>query len=60
MEHNVSKNNSWWIYREAIDKATAQEVEEYYLAKGMEGDTGGGSNDTTYVYCYEITNTTKE
>lgn len=60
MEHNVSKNNAWWIYREAIDKATAQKVEEYYLAKGMEGDTGGGSDDTTYVYCYEITNTTKE
>ncbi len=60
IEHNVSKNNDWWIYREAADKTTAQKVEEYYLAKGMKGDTGGGTNDTTYVYCYEISNTTKE
>lgn len=59
-EHNVSKNNAWWIYREATDKVAAQKVEEYYLAKGMKGDTGGGSDDTTYVYCYEITDATKE
>ena len=31
-EHNVSKENAWWIYRTATDKATAQKVEEYYLA----------------------------
>lgn len=60
VEHNVSKENAWWIYRTATDKATAQKAEEYYLAKGMEGDTGGGSDDSVYVYCYEITNTTKE
>ena len=59
-EHNVSKNNAWWIYREATDKATAQEVEEYYLAKGMNGDTGGGTEDSVFVYCYEIPNTTNE
>ena len=59
-EHNVSKDNAWWIYRTATDKATAQKVEEYYLNKGMEGDTGGGTDDSVYVYCYEITNTTKE
>ena len=23
-EHNVSKENAWWIYRTATDKATAQ------------------------------------
>lgn len=59
-EHNVDKNNAWWIYREAINKATAQAVEEYYLDKGMKGDTGGGTDDSTYVYCYEITSSTKE
>lgn len=59
-EHNVSKDNAWWIYSVAINKATAQKVEEYYLDKGMEGDTGGGTDDSVYVYCYEITNTTKE
>jgi len=30
------------------------------LDKGMQGDTGGGNEDTTYVYCYEISNYTEE
>lgn len=59
-EHNVDKNYAWWIYRTAVDKATAQVVEEYFLSKGMRGETGGGTDDTIYVYCYEVTNTTKE
>lgn len=59
-EHNVSKQNGWWIWREAIDKETAQEVEEYFLEQGMQGDTGGGNNETIYVYCYEVTNYTVE
>lgn len=59
-EHNVDKNHSWWIYRTAVDKATAQAVEEHFLSEGMKGETGGGTEDTIYVYCYEITNTTKE
>jgi hypothetical protein len=59
-EHNVNRENSWWIYRTAIDKVSAQTVEEYFLDKGMQGDTGGGTDDTVYVYCYEITNSTKE
>ena len=59
-EHNVKKEGAWWIYREATDKTTAQEVEEYYLGKGMKGDTGGGTDDSIYVYCYEIKSYTKE
>lgn len=61
-EHNVdrTKDAAWWIYDTAINKTTAQAVEEYYLAKGMRGDTGGGTNDSIYVYCYEITSTTIE
>ena len=59
-EHNGDKENAWGIWREATDKEAAQEVEEYFLAKGMKGDTGGGNDKTTYVYCYEITNNTIE
>lgn len=59
-EHNVSKENGWWIYRQAIDKKTAQHVEEYFLNKGMKGDTGGGTDDSSFVYCYEIANYTVE
>ncbi len=58
-EHNVDKND-WWIYCSAINKIEAQSVEEYFLEKGMKGDTGGGTDDSTYVYCYEITPSTKE
>lgn len=59
-EHNVQANGQWWIYRQAIDKNTAQLVEEHYLDKGMKGDTGGGNDDSTFVYCYEITRNTVE
>lgn len=59
-EHNVQKDDQWWIYRDAIDKSTVQRVEEYYLDKGMKGDTGGGTDDSTFVYCYEITRNTVE
>lgn len=59
-EHNVSKNGAWWIYREADSKDIAQAVEEYFLEKGMQGDTGGGNEDSVYVYCYEITTNTVE
>ena len=59
-EHNVPKDNSWWIYRQAVDKDTAQKVEEYYLNKGMQGDTGGGTEETLFVYCYAITSSTIE
>ena len=54
-EHNVSKQNGCWIYIEADSKSIAQDVEEYFLDKGMQGDTGGGNDDSTYVYCYQIT-----
>lgn len=46
--------------RTATNKTVAQSVEEYFLNKGMKGDTGGGTDDSIYVYCYEITNLTKE
>lgn len=59
-EHRVSKKVGWWIYCQADSKASAQAVEEFYLDKGMFGDTGGGNEDTVYVYCYEITNYTEE
>lgn len=60
VEHNVDKKSNWWIYRTATNKTAAQSVEEYFLNKGMKGDTGGGTDDSIYVYCYEITNLTKE
>lgn len=60
VEHNVKKDNHWYIYQAAIDKSEAQTVEEYFINKGMKGDTGGGTDDSIYVYCYEITASTNE
>ena len=52
-EHNVSKTNDRWITCPADSKKDAQEIEEYFLELGMDGDTGGGNNGTTIVYCYK-------
>ena len=51
-EHAVDKDKDAWIYRTANSKFCAQEVEEYFLDLGMDGDTGGGKDDTIIVYCY--------
>ena len=61
-EHNVPKEQgaAWWIIQEAINKNTAQKVEEHFLAKGMKGDTGGGTDDSVWVYCYKISSYTIE
>ena len=54
-EHNVDKNNGEWIHCPADSKADAQNIEEYFLSLGIDGDTGGGKDDTTFVYCYKKT-----
>ena len=59
-EHNVPRNGHWRIHREAINKEHAQAVEEHFLAKGMKGDTGGGTDDSVWVYCYKISLNTIE
>lgn len=59
-EHNVPRENHWRIHDKAVSKASAQKVEEHFLDKGMKGDTGGGTDDSVYVYCYEISRTKKE
>ena len=50
----------YWIYRTADCKSIAQKVQEYFLNLGMQGDTGGGTDDTCIVYCYRITSFTIE
>ena len=59
-EHNVSEKKDYWIWRQANDKETAQNVEEYFLSLGMDGDTGGGTAETVFVYCYMITDASIE
>lgn len=59
-DHNVSKENSWWIYRTAESSDVARKVERHYLDLGMRGGAGGGDDDTCVVYCYVVTPTTVE
>ena len=42
-DHNVDKDNDWWIYCKADSEEIARDVEKYYLELGMKGDTGCGS-----------------
>ena len=56
----VPKENHWWIYRPADDVNTARQVEKYYLDQGMQGGDGGGNNESNIVYCYEVSEDTKE
>lgn len=60
--HQVDKDNDWWIHCKADTEEISREVEKFYLEKGMDGGTGGGTpNDPPlYVYCYEIGEHTKE
>jgi len=59
-DHNVSKDNSWWIYRTAETNEIARAVEKHYLDFGMRGGPGGGDYDSRIVYCYAVTPTTVE
>ena len=52
-EHQVDKKQDKWIHSPADSKDIAQEVEEYFLDKGMDGDTGGGYKNTTHVYAFK-------
>ena len=55
-DHQVNKDNDWWIYCKADSEDIARDVENYYLELGMKGDTGGGNpeNPPLFVYSYEI------
>lgn len=60
-DHAVDEENGAWIYSQATSSTTAREIEvELIKELGAKGDQGGGSDDTTYVYAYQITSSTKE
>lgn len=61
-DHNVDKDNDWWIYCKADSEEIARDVEKYYLELGMKGDTGGGNPEKPpfFVYSYEISDHSKQ
>lgn len=58
--HKVPKKGHWFIWCPADSEEIARDVEKYFLGKGMDGAPGGGDDDTTFVYCYEIGPNTRE
>ena len=58
-EHKVTKSDPW-IYREADNDTIARNVEKAYLEAGYKGGSGGGDQDSRYVYAYRITDSTVE
>ena len=59
-DHNVSEKDGSWIYRACANSDEAREIEEHFLDAGMKGGSGGGGDDTTAVYAYKITSSTRE
>lgn len=51
-EHRITNEGYWWICCKAKDANTARAVELHFIRMGMRGGTGGGDNETIFVYCF--------
>ena len=59
--HQVPKENHWFMTRQAESAETAREIERSFVEQiGTDGGTGGGDDESTWVYAYLITDKTKE
>lgn len=58
-EHNVDKRECLRIL-EATNKDEAEMAEITLIHSGLKGHQGGGTNDTNIVYCYQITDNTRQ
>ncbi len=59
-DHKVLEKGDIWIYRPADSDEVARDTEKNFIAKGMKGGPGGGSDKSTYVYSYKINEHTSE
>jgi hypothetical protein len=60
-DHMVDRKNDTWKYENAGSEKNARTIEKYLMDKfGAQGDAGGGDSNTTYVYVYRISDTTRE
>jgi len=60
-QHKVDEKNGSWVYSKADTAYDARSVEKFIIDNyKTKGDTGGGSDETKYVYAYKITNYTVE
>ena len=53
-DHNVHEDDDLWIFCHAYSNEAARKVESYFVnILDTDGGTGGGDEDTTYVYAYK-------
>lgn len=51
-DHQVPRENHWYIARQCFNDSDAREVEAELLKLGCDGSAGGGDETTIYVYAY--------
>lgn len=56
------KSTNWnkQVYCPCDSKETAKKIEKICINCGMQGDTGGGNEESVWVYCYAITKSSIE
>lgn len=54
-DHGVHRTNDVWIYRQAIDAGHARSAEAGLIQNGYDGGSGGGDNQSTFVYAFRKT-----
>jgi len=58
-DHNVPPKKHWYMYRETSSDSIAREIEDYFVnTYGTDGGSGGGDEDSKYVYSYLKTSVT--
>ncbi len=58
--HNVIGSTPFFYSVEPLHTDMVRAIEKYFLDKGTQGGSGGGDNDTQYVYIYLVTSDTRE
>jgi len=58
--HAVKEKGDAWIYHRCTSSGVARLVEKCFLALGMKGGSGGGDDNSEYVYAYKIAGHTIE
>jgi len=59
-DHQVPRENHWYIYRRALSASEARDIEAAYHRAGCQGAGGGGDETAVYVYAYVVTAQTVE
>ena len=60
VDHNVNRKG-YWICCEAYSSDIARIIEDYFIEEHeTQGGSGGGNDDSVYVYAYKVTSDTIE